>query len=326
MRPVRFLLAPLLLTTPLVAGCGRDAPSVPPSAIAVVGQRTISRGQLDALMDQARESYVASKRSFPAAGTAAYDHLKQLAVSLLVEQAELGQEAPKLGVRIEGAQVEARLKELKEQSFGGSEKRYRARLRAAGMTDGQVRWAIRSQLTSAAVRQAVTAEIKVGAQAVEEYYESHLSAYSTPPTRIVRHILVRSKVAAERVYARARAGERFAELARRFSRDSRTRERGGALTLVEGRTAAQLDQVAFSLPTRAVSRPFRTSLGWELVEATAPVRPRRVTPLATVRDAIRRRLIAQRRAEVFRKWLARVHDEYARKTSYAKGYGPRGEK
>ena len=38
MRSLRLLLAPLALVSPLAAGCGSDAPSVPPSAIAVVGE------------------------------------------------------------------------------------------------------------------------------------------------------------------------------------------------------------------------------------------------------------------------------------------------
>ena len=322
----RLLLAPLAFALPLATACGRDAPSVPSSAIAVVGDRTISRAQLGALIEQARQSYAASGRSFPAAGTPAYEHLQQLGVQLLVEQAELEQEAPKLGVRVDDAQVQARLRQLKDQSFGGSEKRYRARLRAARMTDEQVRLAIRAQLVSAAIREAVTAHVTVGAQEIARYYEAHLRTYSTPPERAIRHILVRSLATAKRVYTRLRAGEPFASLARRFSHDPRTSGRGGALTLVKGRTAAELDRVAFSMPTGRTSPPFRTRFGWELVQATSPVRPRKVRPLATVRDDIRARLLARRRARAFQHWLAHMRDDYARKSAYAPGFSPRRAK
>jgi foldase protein PrsA len=323
MTSIRLLLAPLAVVTPLAAGCGQDAPAVPRNAIAVVGDRTISQSQFDALMAQAKQSYATSGRTFPAAGSAAYTNLKELAVRLLVEQAELEQEAPKLGVSVDADQVEARLEELKEQAFGGSDDRYRQRLRAAGLTDAQVRSAIRAQLTSAAVRGAVTAGVTVDPDAVTRYYEAHLDLYTTPPTRAVRHILVRTRAAAQRIYARARAGAAFAALARRLSLDSRTKGRGGALTLVEGRTATELDGVAFGLPTGAVSAPFRTTFGWELVQAAGPVRARRVTPLAAVRAPIRTRLLAQRRARVFQSWLSEVQSRFASKTAFAPGFAPR---
>jgi foldase protein PrsA len=321
MRSIRLLLAALALAS-LAASCGSDSISVPAKAIAVVGDRTISRSQFDALMTQARQSYAAQHRDFPAAGTPAYDRLKRLAVDLLVEQAELAQEAPKLGVHVDEDQVEAKLHELKEESFGGSEQRYRARLRAAGMTDAQVRSALRAQLLVDAVRQTVAADVTVEAAAAQQYYEGHMGRYSRPRTRAVRHILVSTRAAADRVASSLGDGASFATLARRFSRDQRTRARGGLLTLVEGRTSPSLDRVAFSLGTGQTSPPFHTAFGWELVQAVSAVTPPRTIPFAAVRDGIRRALLAQRRAEAFEHWLGSVRDKFQDRTAFAAGYAP----
>jgi len=321
MRSIRLLLAPLALVS-LATACGHDSRHVPSTAIAVVGDRTIARSQFAALMAQARQSYAARGRRFPGAGTAAYEHLKQLALALLVEQAELEQEAPRLGVRVDPAQVDVRLRELKDQSFGGSEQRYRERLRAAGMTDAQVRAALRAQLLGEEVRQAVTAEVTVSTESVQHYYESHLSAYSRPATRLVRHILMKSAALARTLSARLMGGADFAVLASRFSIDTRTRAQGGRLTLVQGLTAPGLDRVAFSLRTAAVSRPFHTRFGWELIQAVSPVRPARTTPFATVRDGIRSRHLASHRAAAYQHWLAAVRAKYARRTTFAPGFVP----
>jgi parvulin-like peptidyl-prolyl isomerase len=324
MRSIRLLLAPLALAS-LAASCGgQDSLSVPSSAIAVVGDRTISRSQFTALMAQARQSYAAQGRPFPATGSAAYTELKRLAVSLLVEQAELDQKAPGLGVRIDYAQVEAGIRRLKEESFGGSEQRYRTRLRAAGMTDAQVRSAVRAQLLAEAVRLEVTADVTVKIQAVQQYYERHLGDYTTPRNRVIRHILVRTRAAAERAASRFAAGASFATIAERSSVDSSTREQGGRLRLVEGRTAPDLDRVAFSLGVGRISRPFRTSFGWELVQAVSPTRPRQTRPFAAVRDGIRRHLLTERRARVFKQWLERMRSEFESRTAFAKGFAPTG--
>ena len=321
MRPIRLLLAPLALAA-LAASCGKDSPSVPASAIAVVGDRTITRAQLVAAMAQARQSYAAQGRPFPPVGTSEYETLRRLAVEVLVEEAELEQEAPRLGVAIDAAQVEARMRRMKEDSFGGSERRYRARLRAARMTDVQVRAAVRAQLLVAAIRQAVTADVTVDTRAVQEYYEQHLADYSTPARRSIRHILVRTRAAAERVAARLASGASFAGLARRFSVDTRTRGLGGRLLLVRGQNMPGLERVAFSLRAGVSSRPFRTRFGWEIVQAVGPVRPMRTTPLATVRDGIRRRLLGLRRTRAFSGWLAQVRAKYEHRTAFADGFGP----
>ena len=56
---------------------------------------------------------------------------------------------------IRPAQVDARLRRFKRTAFGGSEARYRARLRAIGMTDADVRRATRDELLVAALQRAI---------------------------------------------------------------------------------------------------------------------------------------------------------------------------
>lgn len=208
MRSLRLLVAPIVLASPFAAGCGHDSPAVPASAIVVVGDRTIARVEFDALMAQSKDSYRRSGRTFPAPGTPAYAELRDSAVRLLVERAELEQKAPGLGVTVDGGQVENQRKLLIEQTFGGSEATYRARLRAVGMTDAQVRDALRAQLLSEAVFQAVTADVDVPTADVKRYYEAHLKDYESPTGRIVRTFAQVRESIRRRLLSQARA-ERF---------------------------------------------------------------------------------------------------------------------
>jgi SurA N-terminal domain len=142
-----------LLAVLALAGCG-DKAGVPPSAVAVVGGRQISRAAFTAQIDQARRSYETAGRTFPAPGTPAYEHLKAIAVRLLVERAELDIEADRLGIAITPAQIEARLGRFKQSAFRGSEQLYRRRLREQRTTDAEVRAGIRDELLAAALRKA----------------------------------------------------------------------------------------------------------------------------------------------------------------------------
>ena len=146
MRRALALLAVLALV-----GCGNEA-GVPPSAIAVVGGRQISRAAFAAQIDQARRSYEAADRRFPAKGTPAYERLEQVTVRLLVERAELDIEADRLGIAITPAQIDVRLGRFKQGAFRGNERLYRQRLREQRTTDAEVRAGIRDQLLAAALR------------------------------------------------------------------------------------------------------------------------------------------------------------------------------
>lgn len=145
----RFALLAALVV--VAAGCGHDHATVPPDAVAVVGDRPVPQSALDDQLAQSRRAYAARGQAFPEPGTASYRRLQDNAVRLLVDRTRLELVAQKLGIVIRPTQVDARLRRFKQTAFGGSAARYRARLRAIGMTDADVRRATRDQLLVAAL-------------------------------------------------------------------------------------------------------------------------------------------------------------------------------
>jgi len=142
------LLAAALAT--LAAGCGHGSRSVPPGAVALVGDRAITRAALDAEVARARRALAARGEAFPKAGTPAFRRLRDSALAVLVDRARLEIEAQRAHVSVDPARVEARLRRLRA-AFGG-EARYREHLRQAGLTEADVREAIRFELLAAALR------------------------------------------------------------------------------------------------------------------------------------------------------------------------------
>jgi hypothetical protein len=145
----RFALLAALVV--VAAGCGHDRATVPPDAVALVGDRPVLRSSLDDQLGQSRRAYATRGQTFPKPGTDAYRRLQDNAVRLLVDRTRLELAAQKLGIAIRPAQVDARLRRFKQAAFGGSEARYRARLRATGMTDADLRRATRDELLVAAL-------------------------------------------------------------------------------------------------------------------------------------------------------------------------------
>ena len=140
MRRIAFLA----VLAAILAGCGGDSGlSLPPNAIARVGDRLITRAQFDAAMNQTRHVFSVLKRPFPKPGTPEYDQIKDSNVALLVDRARIEVEAKRAGIVVTAAQVEARLQEFKK-SLG--EARYRQRLRQTGLPESAYRAGFRTGL------------------------------------------------------------------------------------------------------------------------------------------------------------------------------------
>src|SRR5690242_9567255 len=216
-RALLFAFASLAL---LAAGCGgTTTASLGSEDVAVVGDRQITKDQFQQLMARAKKSYDTQKRAFPKAGSTEYEQLKGQAITFLVQQAEVEEQAKKLGVDVSDSRVDKEIARYKKQFYGGSDARYEKAVKQQGLTDEQAREAIRQQLVSQAVFKKVTGDVKVSDSDIKAYYNSHKSQYVQPQTRDVRHILVPKKALADSLYAQLKSGANFAKLAKQYSKD-----------------------------------------------------------------------------------------------------------
>ena len=322
---MRYLLAvlPVAALLALGAGCGGGSSGVGKGVVAVVGGNTITRAEFDQLLGQAERSYKAQRRQFPKAGSSEYRALQDQAVQFLVQRAEFAQKAKELGVSVADQQVEDRLNQVKKQYFGGSKKRYEAQLKQQGLTDAQVRQDIRAQLVSEGIFKKVTSGAKVTEAEVNDYYLKHPEQYSQPQSRQVRHILVKSKALADKLYKQLTAGADFAALAKKNSQDPGSKSLGGKLTVSKGQTVPEFDKVAFSLKTKEISKPVKTQYGWHIIQALGPVKPRQTTPLDKVKTAIRQQLLQQKRSDATTKWVEGVKKDFCKgKLKFGVGFTP----
>jgi parvulin-like peptidyl-prolyl isomerase len=321
-------LSLLLLGLPLVllaVGCGGGGSgggSVAKEDAAVVGSDHITRETLDRRLAQAKCSYDLQKRTFPKAGSTEYQAIQQQILQNLVQRAELAQKAPDLKVSVSDAQVEKQLKQIKKKYFGGSEQRYNAELKRQCVTDAEVRADVRANVLSDSIYKKVTADAKVSDAAAKAYYDSHQSVYTQPETRVVRHILVKDKKLADRLYAQLQAGADFATLAKKYSQDPGSKAQGGQLTISRGQTVPEFDKAAFALKTGQTSKPVKTQFGWHIIRAENDATKSKKTPFAQVKGAIRQQLLQQERNSSLQKWLTGVQAQFANKVKYATGLAP----
>jgi foldase protein PrsA len=322
----RAILLPAVLALAFMAtACGEDEganKSVPPGAIAVVGDQEIEKAEFDRLIKQAETSAEAQGQEFPETGSPEYNDLKDAIVRSLVERAEFELEAEEMGIEVTDAEVEKRLDELKQQFFQGDEEKYRKEIAKQGLTDERVREEIRSRLLSEKIYERVTSTVKVSQADIKEYYDKNKTQFQQPESREVRHILVTKENQAMDIYQQLLDGANFAALAKKFSQDTASASKGGKYTAVKGQSVAPFDKFVFAADTGDLSRPVKTEFGFHVIEVLSDIKPKSVTPLKEVQASVRDTLLREKQNETMREWVNDLQEKYEDEVAYAPGFAP----
>jgi foldase protein PrsA len=320
----RLLLFGFAALALVIVGCGGSSTaSLGSDDVAVVGSQNVTKDQFQQLMARAKKSYDAQKRAFPKPGSTEYEQLKGQAITFLVQQAEVEEQASSLGIDVGDKDVDKEIARYKKQFYGGSDARYEKAVKQQGLTDEQARQAIRQQLISQKVFKKVTGDVKVSDSDIKAYYNSHKSQYVQPESRDVRHILVPSKSLADSLYAQLKGGADFAKLAKRYSKDPGSAANGGKLTVSKGQTVPEFDKTAFSLKKGELSKPIKTQYGYHIIQALSAIKPATTTTLDKVRASIRQQLEQQRKNDKITKWLEDTKKDFCNgKIKYQVGYQP----
>ena len=320
-----LVVSAVALLLGLTAGCGSDdggTAQVPGDAVAVVGDKEISKERFDRLVSQAKETFKARKQSFPEIGTPEYEQLKQAVVRSLVEEAEFQVGAEELGIEVSEEDVDKELEDLKQQFFQGDDDKYNEELKKQGLSEEQVRDQLRNKILSERIFKEVTKNVKVTDQDVQDYYDENKAQFATTESREVRHILVKTKAKADQLYAQIRAGADFGKLAEKFSQDPSSAQQGGKFKAEKGTTVAPFDKTVFALKTGQLSKPVKTQFGWHIIQALSAIQPASTKPLSEVEKDIRQQLLQQKQNDAMNKWVADLKKRLAPDVSYAAGFKP----
>jgi peptidyl-prolyl cis-trans isomerase D len=118
-------------------------------------------------------------------------------------------------------------------------------------------------------------KMSVTPQEVEARYKESVQVYSTPEQVRASHILFKTegkdeaavKKQAEAVLARAKAGEDFAALAKKYSDDDTNKAKGGDLDYFgRGTMAKEFEDAAFSLQPGQISDLVKTTFGFHIIK------------------------------------------------------------
>ena len=321
----RCILVPAALAVALVAtACGSDEgpDTAPPGSVAVVGDIEIPKSEFDRIIKLAQSSYEAQGQEFPKTGSPEYIALRDSIVRSLVERAEFELEAEEMDIEVTDEEVDKRLDERRKETGLEDDAKYRKELAKQGLTDEQVREEIRARLISEKLYEAVTSTVKVTEADIKAYYDKNKAQFERPESREVRHILVKKQALADDIRAQLESGADFAKLAKQYSQDTSSADKGGKYTAVKGQSVEEFDKFVFDAETGDLSQPVKTQFGYHVIEVLSDIKPKAVTPLAEVEQSIRDTLLREKQNEAMRKWVNDLDEKYADQIAYAAGFAP----
>lgn len=127
----------------------------------------------------------------------------------------------------------------------------------------------------------LAAQSSISDEDIKKYYEDRQTSFVEPARYHVRHILislpltidtaeeavVAARAKADDVLAQLRGGKKFATLAKKYSDDDASKEKGGDIGWVQrGELVPSIDAILPDLKPGVVSEPIRTAYGFHLVE------------------------------------------------------------
>lgn len=269
--------APAATNTPRPSVGPTAAPTRALYAARVNGQE-ISRARFDTELAR----YVAADPSRPdpnsAAGKQLSAQLSSVALDALIEQTLIEQEAKRLGVAVADRDIDEEIKTLTQ--LRGGRDAYLAWLKQSRMSEDDARELARADLTMAALRDRIVAQLPRTAEYVHAW-----------------QIVLSTRAEADRILAQAQRGSSFSALAQANSIDTSTRPAGGDLGWFARGTGSvvwqEVEDAAFALNVNTVSGVVASPVGFHIIKVTE-----RQTRALTIEDQSRLQQAAME------KWLA----------------------
>lgn len=246
----------------------------PTTVVAIVEGHTITQGDVERLVERAIAMH---GRQIPPERVE--DVRRQLSVQAreeLIVQTLLEAEAEKQKVEVREADIQA----MKESISLPPGQTLEAALAAQNIPMAQLEADIRRELRRRALLEKNVPKPEVSHEEVKAFFEGQPDLFRVPETVTARHILIsvpsdatseeraKKREKAEKVRAELLAGGDFAELAKTYSDDPGSRDRGGVYEFARGRMVPPFEEAAFTQKIGEIGPLVETQSGYHIIQTT----------------------------------------------------------
>jgi foldase protein PrsA len=199
-------------------------------------------------------------------------------------------DAHKLGINVTDAQVQKALTTAKKAQFS-TDAQFQTFLKTSGQTLQDIEFRVR--INQIFMKLTGKHPSTVTPAAIAAYYASHKASFGTPETRNMRIVLTKTSAQAATAEAALKHGQSWASVAKKYSTDPTTKNKGGLLTgVTAGQQDAALSQAAFAAPVNTLTGPIKGQFGYYILDVVKIV-PATQKTLAQTSASIKQTLTGQ---------------------------------
>ncbi|RKL62529.1 peptidylprolyl isomerase [Thermoanaerobacteraceae bacterium SP2] len=269
--------------------------------IAVVNGENILKSDFDSQVNQVKSALEANGQDFSTdEGKKNLQEIKKKVLDSMIKDVLSLQQAKKENVTLKPNQMQEAVSQL--ETYHGGKDALDNYLKQQGMDWKSFEKLLQDQLIINNLKEKLTANVKVSDEDVKKYFDSNKDMFKLPSPEIrASHILVPTEDEANKVLAEIKAGEDFAELAKKYSTDPGSKDKGGDLGYFgKGKMVPEFEKAAFALKQGEVSQPVKTQFGYHIIKVTGE---RTSLSFDDVKDYIKSNLLTSKKDEEFNKFL-----------------------
>lgn len=277
----------------------KPVPAVLPDVVARVNGESVKKADFERMIrtieGRAGQPIPADRR----------DEILRGALDQLVVYTLLAQESKARGIKVDDAEVNQKMQELRGQF--PSQQAFDQALKDRGMTEDSLRRDASVDLSVNKLMDTEVASAPAPTDAdVKDFYDKNPEKFKQEEQVRASHILIRvdqnapaatrakAKAQIESILKQARAGADFATLARKYSQDGSAPQGGDLNYFSRGQMVPQFDDVAFKLKVGQISSVVTTEFGYHIIKVTDH-KPGRTVPFDEAKPRIAQFLTEQKK-------------------------------
>ena len=241
-------------------------------------------------------------------------------LELMIEERLLQQEAKKLGIQVTEKEIDAAVEEVKRR-YNLTDEQMDEALKKQNLTPESFREQWRRQLlNNKLIGTQVQGQIAITEDEIKKYYEENHGELKSTEEISIAHILItvespeeekQAETQALEIAKLAKSGEDFSELAKQYSKDTSSAERGGDLGYFKkGDMVVELEKAVIETQVGEIVGPVRSTAGYHVIKVTDK-KLVEATSLDSVREEIREKLYQEKVEKSIKAWIENV-----KKTAY----------
>ena len=249
-----------------------------------------------------------------------FDQGKQQVMQLLITTGWIRGQANLMGIKVSDSAIAKKFNETKKQAFQ-TDAAYQKFLKTSGQTEAQLKDRIKTDLQSQAIRDSVIKNAEtVSDEEAAAYYNKNKDQFGTPEKRSYDVILAKTQAQAEAARKAIESGTPWAEVAKQYSTDSATKNKGGVVKdAIKGQNDPSLEKAIFDSNVNELSQPVKGSFGWYIVKVTGKT-PGTATAFVKVKPQIVQQVKSQKQQAALTAFVKSFQDKWKAKTECAKYY------